>query len=507
VIGIIFIGYRIIFGYNQKYDVIDNNDKVFFLKNSESKYALFNADGNQLTDFIYRYVDDFVNGVAHVDDGKNEGIINAKGKMTVPFGKYEAIILKGGLYTAIDSNNDECLIDANGKVLYKLDNINVTDYDNDGMILILEIKKENKYSVINYNGKELLSFSVVDDADKPKLSVNNEYMLISYNNKINVYNTKTKKELVSFNSEKKYYINSVSVDGNIILLQTVKDVLDFDDNNNYKVIKDKKKVYDITNECTNVQLENEFLLCYYGLNKYLVDSNFNVDFKRANAAYGDKNTFVINNYRKTIGNTNNSVDFYQNGNLIKSVSCKTLIEEGFIESDSYVLKSVYGRECENEVDKFYFYKTNGEKMFEKSFASANFFDSNGLAVVSDDKINYYLINKKGIKIGNTYSTIFLSKKHYIIENNKLEGLMNKDGKEIIKPIYSSVKIFAFEDRTLGILETTDKKYIIYDLDKNKEVFSVDSEPWFDNDSKYYIITKSNNKTQYYTIEGRLFYEK
>ena len=53
--------------------------------------ALFNEDGKKLTDFIFTSTSDFVNGTALVKKDDAYGIINANGKMTVDFGKYNYI--------------------------------------------------------------------------------------------------------------------------------------------------------------------------------------------------------------------------------------------------------------------------------------------------------------------------------------------------------------------------------------------------------------------------------
>ena len=57
----------------------------------------------------------------------------------------------------------------------------------------------------------------------------------------------------------------------------------------------------------------------------------------------------------------------------------------------------------------------------------------------------------------------------------------------------------------AVLKTDDNKYIVYDLDKNKEMFKTDSYPGMN--YEHYITTTSNGKTQYYTYDGKMFYEK
>lgn len=116
-----------------------------------------------------------------------------------------------------------------------------------------------------------------------------------------------------------------------------------------------------------------------------------------------------------------------------------------------------------------------------------------------------MIDKTGKQIGNTYSNISSWGGYYIITSNNLKGIMNKEGKEIIPPTYSKVEVSTHKERAFAVLKTDDNKYIVYDLDKNKEMFKTDSYPGMN--YEHYITTTSNGKTQYYTYDGKMFYEK
>ena len=65
---------------NLETDITSSN--VFFIKNEDNKYALFNDDGEQLTEFIFTSIDDFVNGTSLVRKDDAYGIIDSKGNMT-----------------------------------------------------------------------------------------------------------------------------------------------------------------------------------------------------------------------------------------------------------------------------------------------------------------------------------------------------------------------------------------------------------------------------------------
>lgn len=75
-----------------------NTTTAFFLENNESKLALFNEDGEQLTDFIFTEYRNFVNHTAVVWQGDQVGLIDENGKMIFDFGEYDYIFQRGALY-------------------------------------------------------------------------------------------------------------------------------------------------------------------------------------------------------------------------------------------------------------------------------------------------------------------------------------------------------------------------------------------------------------------------
>lgn len=504
--GIVFAGYKFFLKdktSNEDFDIKATTS--FFLQNADSKYALFNEDGKQLTEFVYTYAGSFVNGTTKVKVDDQEGIINTSGKMIVPLGKYKYITQEGGLYSVSEDTEEsynKYLIDGNGKKLYDLDDVDVDSFIGVDTFLILDFDKEDKYTVINYKGKELVSFPKVDDDEvkDPSTNEEDEHISIFYNNKNWIFNVNTGKQLASFDSELHYCVNSVSDDENIITLNSCVSWFQSQDKTYYKFIKDGK-LYDKTNECDKVTLNSGNLFCHKEYDEYLLDSNLNVGIKTYGKAYSNtKDSYVMESATEDY-----TVEFYQKGKIAKSVSCRDLKETGYTKSDIYILNTHFNKACGTESGTYEYYKANGEKLVEKSFSSAESFDSNDLAKVSEDKKNYYMIDKTGKQVGKTYSNISLYAGFYIITNNDLKGVMNKEGKEIIPASYSRVDISTHKERAFASLKTAENKYIVYDLNKNKELFSVDTTPAMN--YEHYITTTSNGKTQYYTFGGKMFYEK
>ncbi len=502
---LIFVGCKFLFKDKSELMEFDINVTTsFFLQNQDAKYALFNEDGKQLTEFIYTHASSFVNGTTKVEVDNQEGIIDANGKMTVPLGKYKYITSRGGLYSVWEDTEEsynKYLINGSGKILYDLDEIEINYYWGVDTFLILEFEKENKYTVINYQGKELVSFPKIDDDEVKEPSVNeeNEYISIFYNNKNWIFNVNTGKQLTSFDSELHYCVNNVSDDGSIVTLNSCVGWYQSQDKTYYKFIKDGK-LYDKTNECDKLRLNSGNLFCTKDSDEYLLDENLNVGIKTYGKAYSNEsNSYVMDS------TTNDyTVEFYQNGKIIKTVSCRDLKETGYMNSNIYLLGTHYNKACGTNYGQYEYYNQTGEKIVNKTFAKASNFDSNGLAQVSEDKINYYMIDTTGNQVGNAYSNIYLYAGYYIVTNNNLKGVMNKEGKEIIAPAYSTVDIFTKKDKVFVVLKTAENKYIVYDLNKDKELFTVETKP--NTIYEHYITTSLNGKTQYYTFDGKMFYE-
>ena len=183
-----------IFGNKEKNNMSESltDSTSFWISNDEDLYALFDVNGKQVTKFNYKYVgDEFVNGTTYVKNVDDQyGIISENGKMIADFGKYSYISQITGLYEVRDESYNKYLIDGKGNVLYELKNYSVTSYDSDSFFIL---EKEDTYHVLNYEGKELISFPIDSDADSPITSERDDYVSIFYNNKEYIINPFSKK--------------------------------------------------------------------------------------------------------------------------------------------------------------------------------------------------------------------------------------------------------------------------------------------------------------------------
>jgi hypothetical protein len=141
-------------------------------------------------------------------------------------------------------------------------------------------------------------------------------------------------------------------------------------------------------------------------------------------------------------------------------------------------------------------------MFDKSFKSAKLFDSNKLVQVSEEKGIYYLIDEKGNKVSDAYSEIVLKDKFYMVKSDSKKGILDSEGKEIVFGDYSNITIDSTNNDSFAVLETTDKKYEVYNLSTKKQVMSSDNKVSV---QKHYMIVTVDGKKEYYTFSGKKFY--
>lgn len=512
IVGVIFV--TKLFDNKEKNNMSESltDSTSFWIRNNEDLYALFDVNGKQVTKFNYKYVGDFVNGSTYVKNVDDQyGIISENGKMIADFGKYSYISPITGLYEVRDESYNKYLIDGKGNVLYELKNYEVKSYDSDSFFIL---EKEDTYHVLNYEGKELTSFPIDSDADSPITSERGDYVSIFYNNKEYIINPFSKKVINTFDSDKSFIIKDISENGTI-LLNSYSDWSTRDEPTTYKVVKDNK-VNNLPEECTSISFDendDNNIVCQNDDGRFLLNDNYQKGIKISTNLYVNKVYSDNKGYAYERINSNNlvlRVDFVQNENTVKEVSCRELADSGYMANGLYVLETKnYLDNCKGESGGAYeYYNTSGEKMFGRAFGSASAFDKNNLAIVNEENTREYsLIDTQGKQVGNSYESIKLHDyfNYYIVMKDKMYGVLNEKGKEIVPCKYSRIDI---TNNNYAKLKTSDSKNIIFDLSKGKEILSLNDTESNVNLSKNYITTSFGGKTRYYSYTtGKLFYER
>lgn len=462
----------------------------FFIKNNKGKYALFNDKGKKLTDFIFDSANSFINDSALVYKEK-EGykIINNKGKDVVGYGKYTYISNYTGLYK-VRSDKGYKLIDGEGKTVIDAEEIEVSAYGDDYPFVIAIANNEVK--ILSYDGSVIKSLKQNKSAKSPTVNHIGEYSTMFYDGTTIVFNAKTKKVITKFDSNTHYCINNVSDNGKILTLNSCASWFETLSEKGQKVLV-KDKVTDLSDKCDSLSISENIVVCSS------VDGDRFVEISGKKAKLGNKisnrTAFIDEDNYVTRNNSTYKLEFYKKGKKVKTMDA-SLSSIGKMHNDMYVLY----------VDNAYeFYGIDGKKAIKESYKYASSFDKNNLARVSEDGITYYLINEKGKKIGNEYSSITNYEDYYLVsDKDGLKGIINKKGKVILDTKFYSINIKQIRDKYYAITSTKDGKYALYNLEKGKLVKESSGTITI---SDHYVKVSKNNKASYYTYKGKLIYSE
>lgn len=468
---------------------------AFFIKDG-SNYALFSKDGKQLTKFEYTYVGTIVNGAAIVEKEDAKGIINSNGKMVVDFGKYKYISSAAGLYKVTDQERNEYLLNAKGKKIADMKDKELLTYFTSGYYSILHDKAGKNYKVLDVDGDTIISFNEGKD-DEPTVNSEGGYLSVHYDNKNYIIDLVSGKKFLEFESKEHFCINIVSKDGKNMTLNSCVKSYESQDKVKYRAIKDGK-LYDLSDKCDKVRLYNDDeFVCEKDYKEYLLDSKFNLGIEISDVSYQDND-----HYAKAHNGSFEGIDFYEKDKVVKNVACRTMYDHKHVEAGLFVLSTYYSKPCGTESGTYEFYNTKGEKMFDKSFARAENFDRNSLAIVSEDKENYYLIDTKGKKVSGDYDSFYARNYYYETRKDNKEGALDTKGELIVEAKYTDIWEAEHDGEKYLIFNDNNKEYTLYSLDDKKEITKFDSKPTLDDN---YISLTKNNKTEYYTYKGKLFY--
>lgn len=512
-----------------------NSDKTvenetFLLPNNSNLFAVFNVEGEKLTDFKYIAIDEFVNNTALVTNENGQyGIISSLGKELVPFGKYKEIQNIGAVYLARDPKDSYYLYNRAGKLVMNLNknpiylkNSANPNYQYAGIL------DNNNFVFLNNAGEELLKIPFVSnentvDETGEKIKPNHhlyydKYLLIFYNNHNYVIDITSKEIIVDFESPLIYEVGAIN--GNELFLKSSHQSTKLNNTENknyeYKLIKDKTVVYTKTHE-------KEIKYVYY--------NNNIIEFRDTDASYiltetGEKtlisNTQSIyeyidhNNYLKR--GENSSIQLYQNGEYKMEFNCKgsesSKDSSHYASSGVYVLKYCTGYDNNNETyEENIIIKADGTILNNKTYYYVSKPDKNGNFVVSEDNETSFLIDFNGKKLSkNYYYSPYLSN-HFIIEelSDKIYVGSNEDNTHTLFDIdgveYKTAKYIELihneSSSDIFVELEYDDYYIIYNVTKKKEILKAENEPSYENG---YIIIENDNTTEIYSyITGKKFH--
>ena len=463
---------------------------AFFIRNNKGKYALFNDKGKKLTGFIFDSAYSFINNSALVyKEKEGYAIINNKGKDVIDYGKYNYISAYSGVYK-VRSDKGYKLLDSEGKTIIDAEDMEVSSYGDDYPFIV--VIANNEVKVLSYDGSIITSFKEDKSVKSPTVNHISEYATIFYNGKNVVFNSKTKKVITSFKNDTHYCVSASSEDGKILTLKSCTTWYEpLTTNGNMIVVKNKAT--DLSKKCDAINLYNNVAIC-----ESVDGINFiNISGKKASigAKISNRTAFIDEENYVTRNSDTNKLVFYKNGKKVKTMDAQ-LSSIGKMEGELYVLYVDNGYEYSNK---------DAKKAISENFKYASSFDKNGVAKVSKDGTNYYLINKKGKKISKEYTSISSYVDYYQVTNKDGEkGVINKKGEVIIDLKYSSINIKEVRDTFYAITTSSKGKYALYNLDSKKLVKESKNQITI---SDHYIKVTGDSKTSYYTYKDKLIFEE
>ena len=398
-------------------------DTVNLIRIEENdKYGYIDTEGTVITRAKYISGTDYYKGHAIVKNENNlYGVLNSKGVLEVPFGNYYYIGLFGNRYIASKQTKNglkQALLDSNldEKTSFKYDTIS---YGKNGVYLFT---RDNTMGVLNKEGKEIFSFAV-DEIDNKNIDIeispvpedtplNNRYAKIKLNKSYAIINLGTGTKVFG------YTLDDIEVlKNNVFYIKGESK----EENNTYIVIDNNKiklktskylrvRVDDIESDIA-IGINNDSSISYINLNN---QSEIN-DNKNNTYSYGDG---VV---------LEKAHDFSSNKDVYNIISAKGKIGS----FDTYIPVT----------NEFYNNKLN-IKLY-------------------DGKYNY--VNTKGDLVNNiAYDTTseFNEEGYAIVSNNGTYGVINSNGKEVVKLIYYNI-LFLDEDVSKILNKNYKKKLFVY----------------------------------------------
>lgn len=471
---------------------------VFMLENDQKLSALYNSEGEKLTDYLYESYQK-IDGIGYIVTNKDKqvGLISLEGEEIIKMGEYETLESVGQMFYATqkteeEKKDDEEVKEEEVKNVFASENLYVLNdegnvlYQAGDQTQIMKsglpvIKQDQNYIVLYKNGEELYNgqdevsyadeyshgqsaligfkdkneyYYFADDEDKEDFHLTiskGQYEFLAQNNNGCVLNDAKTKSMVYVDIlNKKFYQHEI----------VIKDAY-FDDKENILLTADDVTyIYSVGNDPI---LINSY---YYDAQTYL---------EREQSIYGPHN-------------------IYKSGKLIGTFEECQLYPQ--VRELYFEIFPVYVRD-----QGYVYYNFDNQKVIDQTYIEANTFDSCETAIVMASDKGYSLINNQGeILTKNIYYRMeYIGSSYYAVYNESgLYGIVDSTGEEIFPVEYTSLPetpIIEYGDEQYLMLNKNGRSYV-YDINNDmKEVFSIEGDLTFHKEG--YL----SNGYHYYTIEG------
>ena len=460
----------------------------FMVTQDQQSYALYNQDGDKLTDYEYQSYEEIKNiGYIVSNDQKEMGLISASGKDIIEMGKYGYLKSTGQMFyagkKAYDENkltymnSDLYVLDDKGEVLCQADKKTSIKPD-----VLPILKQGNEYIVLYQDGKELYKgkeeILYIDTVN------NDKYICLGF------------KDHMTF-----YYKDGEETNDYTIDIKTNNQYEFIASHDNGAILNDKKhqNAYYMDNQTKkNYELKLSIENAYYNDEGYPI-----LETKDKTYIYPvSKNPIELNSYyTSNMTYIKRSQDIYGphiiysgEDEIGRLENCQLYPNVEYITSGIF---PIFVR------DKGYqYYNFEGKQVIDQTYQAAEPFDIMDIAIVKTDDKGYRLIDQKGnIVTKDAYERIkYIGSSYYAVYNKVgMFGIIDIEGKEIFPVEYTSLpeKAIIQNDEEHYLLIGKNGRSYVYDIDQNmKEVCSGEGDIEY-NSKGYFLIGNT-----YYTLDGK-----
>ncbi len=504
VIIVMLLGFE--FFINKTGDVLNNlrvyasnNQPIRIIQNN--KYGYIDYTGKKIVNPKYSYGEEFIKGYAIVKDSSNLPLIIDKGgKEVVPTGTYFSVyrvktdiiaskVTKKGLkYGILDADLKE-------KTEFIYDMISYSDD-------VYTYTKANSVGLISMDGKEIFNYKLTDNADKT-IEVSASSVSDENYQRYAVVKVNSSSQIVNINDGtvvKGATLNEINAEENNVFYE-----LNSNGGKRYIYVQDNKVLLE-SDDYTSLKIdsiETGVLKALTSSHTYEFISTKTMEqlkkgLKESETYYGDKVFVYVNhNYKKN----KNSLVLVKNGEAYKTIEDDFTIYKAFKNGIAIV---------KFNDDTYGYLNEDGKLISDQRFIQVGEFDSYGEAICKTSN-GYGVINKDGkeiIKFENEdvmMASDEVKKKNrasggnvfYAVKKDNKYALYNSSGKKVNKNYYNDV---VFDDRQALIKAATDTKDVIIASDGLNEINLTSFNTEYKAYDNYIIV-----KNEYYNYSGKLIY--
>ena len=463
----------------------------FFIANDTGYYALFNEDGEQLSDFEFVSGGTFYGGVTRVEHKNGtSGIIKEDGEYLVPLndgtvsGNYSLFLIreKGETKTKIKNFR--------GDVVSKGESLVLNSYAYGALYSIVEGNSKDA-KILNYNGSSMGELENIDDYKY--FSYDGSYATLMSETTTVLYNVDEAKKLTTIDGEFCIYDTAEKT----VILHSCTKWESTDGSNIYKVVKNGEVLYTLDSKDITLSLTKDG----YVLSRKIKEDYYNLLDDKGNVkqqyiiGYQDGKNYVVE--------IDDRLMFYKNNERKNILDCATYYR---VASDELYVVRVdrYADGCKEDIDNQYSYYDLAGNKKAKDFYAAGVFNKEGRAIVSTDNLENYIIDSNfKILSGEHYSLKAVGSLYIVWDEKHNQALLDKNGIIIEDEIKSYTSYGTVEEEESYVaVEIKENTYTVYDTQTGNKLITVqgDSISLF---KQYFVVDNS-----YYSYKtGKKFYSE